>query len=46
MQRKAMRRGKNLAFSEDTFLGEGRSNVIPRNVAAGWMQRGELTKKR
>ena len=48
IQRKALRRGKNLAFSEDTCLGKERvrSNVTPRKVGVGLKRRRELNNKR
>ena len=41
IQRKALRRGKNLAFSEDTCLEKERvrSKVTPRKVGAGLKRR-------
>ena len=48
IQRKALRRGKNLAFSEDTCLEKERvrSKVTPRKVEVGMTQRRELSKRR
>ena len=48
IQRKALRRGKNLAFSEDTCLEKERvrSKVIPRKVGVGLKRRREPSKKR
>ena len=48
IQRKALRRGKNLAFSEDTCLEKKRvrSKVIPRKVEVGLKRRRELSKRR
>ena len=48
MQRKALRRGKNLAFSEDTCLEKERvrSKVTPRKVGVGLKRRRELNKRR
>ena len=47
-QRKALRRGKNLAFSEDTCLEKERvrSKVTPRKVGVGLKWRQELNKRR
>ena len=47
-QLKALRRGKNLAFSEDTCLEKERvrSKVIPRKVGVGLKRRQELNKRR
>ena len=44
IQRKALRRGKNLAFSEDTCLEKERvrSKVTPRKVGVGLKRRLEL----
>ena len=41
IQRKALRHGKNLAFSEDTWLEKERvrSKVIPRKVGVGLKRR-------
>ena len=48
IQRKALRRGKNLAFSEDTCLVKERvrSKVIPRKVGVGLKRRREFSKRR
>ena len=48
IQRKALRRGKNLAFSEDTCLEKERvrSKVIPREVGVGLKRRREPSKRR
>ena len=48
IQRKALRRGKRLAFSEDTYLEKERvrSKVTPRKVVVGLKQNRELNKKR
>ena len=48
IQRKALRRGKNLAFSEDTCLEKKkvRSKVTPRKVGVGLKRRWEPSKKR
>ena len=48
IQRKALRRGKNLAFSEDTCLENERvrSKVTPRKVGVGLKRRRELSKRR
>ena len=45
IQRKALRPGKNLAFSEDTCLEKERvrSKVTPRKVGAGLKWRRELS---
>ena len=45
---KALRRGKNLAFSEDARLEKERvrSKVIPRKVGVGLKRRREFSKKR
>ena len=47
IQRKALRRGRNLAFSEDACLEKERvrSKVTPRKVGVGLKQRRELKKK-
>ena len=47
IQRKALRRGKNLAFSEDTCLEKKRvrSKVTPRKVGVGLKQRWEWSKR-
>ena len=47
IQRKALRRGKNLAFSEDTCLEKERvrSKVTPRKVGVGLKRRRKLNKK-
>ena len=48
IQRKALRRGKNLAFSKDTCLEKerARSKVTPRKVGVGLKQRREPSKRR
>ena len=48
IQRKALRRGKNLAFSEDTCLEkEGvRSKVTPRKVGVGLERKREPNRRR
>ena len=48
IQRKALRRGKNLAFSEDTCLEKERvqSNVTPRKVGMGLKRRREPSRRR
>ena len=48
IQRKALRRGKNLAFSEDTCLEKQRvrSKVTPRKIGVGLKRRWELSKRR
>ena len=48
IQRKALRRGKNSAFSKDTCLEKERVRwkVIPRKVEMGLKQRRELNKRR
>ena len=48
IQRKAIRRAKNLAFSEDTCLEKERvrSKVTPRKVGVGLKRRWELSKRR
>ena len=48
IQRRALKRGKNLAFSKDTCLEkEGvRSKVTPRNVGVGIKRRREPNRKR
>ena len=48
IQRKALRRGKNLAFSEDTCLEkEGvPSKVTPKKVGVGLKQRQEPSRRR
>ena len=47
VQRKALKREKNLAFSEDTCLEKERvqSKVTPRKVGVGLKRRRELNKK-
>ena len=47
-QRKVLRRGKNLAFSEDTCLEKERvrSKVTPRKVGVGLKRRREPSKSR
>ena len=48
IQRKALRRGKNLAFSEDTCLEKERmrSKVIPRKVGVGLKRRRVPSRRR
>ena len=48
IQRKALRRGKNLAFSEDTCLEKERvqSKVTPRKVPVGLKRRREPIRRR
>ena len=48
IQRKALRRGKNLAFSEDTGLEKERvrSKVTPRKVEVGLKRRREPSRRR
>ena len=48
IQRKALRRGKNLAFSEETCSEKERvrSKVIPRKVGVRLKRRWELSKRR
>ena len=48
IQRKILRRGKNLAFSEDTCLEKEmvRLKVIPRKVGVGLKRRRELSRRR
>ena len=48
IQRKALRRGKNLAFSEDTCLEKERVRfkVTPRKVGVGLKRRWEPSKRR
>ena len=48
IQRKALRRGKNLAFSEDTCLEKEivRSKVTPRKVKVGLKRKQQLNKRR
>ena len=48
IQRKALRRGKNLAFREDTFLEKERvrSKVTPRKGGVGLKRRREPSKRR
>ena len=48
IQRKALRRGKNLAFSEDTCLEKKRvqSKVTPRKVGVGLKQMRKPSRKR
>ena len=48
IQRKAMRRGKNLAFSEDTCLEKERvrSKVTPRKVGVGLKRRREPSRRK
>ena len=47
IQRKVVRRGKNLAFSEDTCLEKERvrSNVTPRKAGVGLKRRQELKQR-
>ena len=47
IERKALRRGKNLAFSEDTCLEKERmrSKMTPRKVGVGLKRRRESNKK-
>ena len=48
IQRKALRRGKNLAFSEDTCLEKERvrSKVTPRKVGVGLKRKREPSRRR
>ena len=48
IQRKALRRGKNLAFSEDTYLEKERvrSKVTARKVGVGLKRRREPSRRR
>ena len=48
IQRKALRHGKNLSFSEDTCLEKERvrSKVTPRKVGVGLKQRREPSRRR
>ena len=48
IQRKTLRRGKNLALSKDTCLEKKRvrSKVTPRKLGVGLKRRGQLNKKR
>ena len=48
IQRKALRRGKNLAFSEDTCLEKERvrSKVILRKIGVGLKRRREPSRRR
>ena len=48
IQRKALRRGKNLAFSEDTCLEKEivRSKVTPRKAEVGLKRKQQLIKRR
>ena len=48
IQRKTLRRGKNLAFSEDTCLKKERvrSKVTPKKVGVGLKRRREPSKRR
>ena len=48
IQRRALRRGKNLAFSEDTCLVKERvrSKMIPRKVGVGLKRRREPSRRR
>ena len=47
IQRKVLRRGKNLAFNEDICLEKERlrSKVTPRKIGVGLKQRREPSKK-
>ena len=47
IQRKVLRRGKNLVFSEDTYLEKDRvrSKVTPRKVGGGLKRRRKLSKR-
>ena len=47
IQRKALRRGKNLACSEDTCLGKERvrTKMIPRKTGVGLKRRRELSRR-
>ena len=48
IQRKVLKRGKNLAFSEDTCLEKQRvrSKVTPQKVGVGLKRRRELSRRR
>ena len=48
IQRKALRRGENLAFSEETCLEKERvqSKVTPRKVGVGLKRRREPSRRR
>ena len=48
IQRKVLRRGKNLTFSKDTCLEKERvrSKVTPRKVGVGLKRKRELSKRR
>ena len=48
IQRKALKHGKNLAFSEDTCLEKERvrSKVTPRKVGVGLKRRREFNKRK
>ena len=48
MQRKALRRGMNLAFSKDTCLEKERvrSKVTPRKVGVGLKWKRELSRRK
>ena len=48
IQRKALRRGKNLAFSEDACLENERvrSKVTPKKIRVGVKRRRELSRRR
>ena len=48
IQCKALRRGKNLTFSKDTYFKKQRmrSKVTPRKVGVRLKRRGELNKRR
>ena len=48
IQRKALRRGKNLTFSKDTYLEKERvwSKVTPRKVEVGLKRRQEPSRRR
>ena len=47
-QRKTLRRGKNLAFNEDTCLEKERVRlkVTPRKIGVGLKRRRELSRRR
>ena len=48
IQRKTLKRGKNLTFSEDTCLEKERvrSKMTPRKVKVGLKRRQELSRRR
>ena len=48
IQRKALRRGKNLVFSEDTYLVKERvrSKMTPRKVGVGLKRRWEPSRRK